>query len=314
MAKLKVDKKFILKTIKNDLLVVLGTFIIALGTELFILPASLDTGGLAGIAVCFKYGGINIDSEHIISIATVLLFFLGLIFLGWRFCAKTLVSTIAYPISLYLIKFVVSKLEFLLIFNSPSLVGYEPIMVLLSSLFGGVLVGAGCATTFLGGGSSGGVHIIALTLCKYIKKLKSSHAMFIIDSTIVITGFLVNPNHDFALCLEGVLSAFVAALVIDKVFIGNSKMFVANIITDKCDEITDDIIHKIDRTTTMFEVIGGYTKNNKHMLMVSFSIDEYNELIRIVYQRDRSAFVTISKAHEIKGEGFEPLGDDNKVS
>ncbi len=314
MKKVTLDKKQIIKSIKNTLLVILGTFIIALGTELFILPASLVTGGLAGIAVCFKYGEANIDSEFVITVATVLLFFLGLIFLGWRFSAKTLVSTITYPISLYLIKWIVAELDFLLIFNSPSLSGHTPIMVLLSSLFGGVLVGAGCATTFLGGGSSGGVDIVAFILCKYIKKLKSSQGIFIMDSAIVIAGFLFNPEHDFALCLEGVLSAFVAAIVIDKVFIGNSKMFVANIITDKCDEITDDIINKIDRTTTLFSVIGGYTKNDKKMIMVSFSMNEYNELVRIVYQRDRSAFMTISRAHEIKGEGFEPLGDSNEGS
>ena len=111
MKKVTLDKKQIIKSIKNTLLVILGTFIIALGTELFILPASLVTGGLAGIAVCFKYGEANIDSEFVITIATVLLFFLGLIFLGWRFSAKTLVSTITYPISLYLIKWIVAVIQ-----------------------------------------------------------------------------------------------------------------------------------------------------------------------------------------------------------
>ena len=310
MRKIKLTKEQIIKIIKNNLLVALGTFILALGTELFLLPAKLITGGLSGLAICLNYLGIPIESELFITIATVVLFGFGLLFLGWRFCARTLGSTIIYPLSLYLIKFVVSKLDFLLLINSPSLEGEAALIALLSAIFGGVLVGAGCAITFLGGGSTGGVDIIAFIICKFIKKIKSSQAMFIIDSSIVILGFIVNPHHDLALCLEGVLSAFMAAIVIDKIFIGSSKMFVAEIVTDKYEEINREVIEKMDRTTSILDIIGGYSKDNKKMLMVSFSINEYNDLVRIVYEQDKRAFMTISRAHEIKGEGFNPLGED----
>ena len=312
--KYKISKKHLFNIIKNTLLVVLGTFVVALGTELFILPAQLDTGGLPGIAICFKYAGFSVDSELIITILTVILFIIGLIFLGWRFMAHTLCSTIVYPLSLYLIKFIVSKFEFLLIANSSTLLDQPALTILLSSLFGGVLVGAGCAITFLGGGSTGGVDIITFVICKYVKKIKSSHMIFAVDAVIVVAGFLTNKEHDIALALMGVFSAFTAAIVIDKIFIGSSKMFVANIITDNPDAITDSIIRNIDRTTTIIDIIGGYTKEGKKMLMVSFSMNEYNEIKRIVYKYDKKAFMTISRAHEIKGEGFEPLEDDIKTN
>ena len=65
------------------------------------------------------------------------------------------------------------------------------IAVLLAALFGGALVGAGCAITFVAGGSTGGVDIISFTICKIYKKLKSSYVIFAIDATIVILGVFV---------------------------------------------------------------------------------------------------------------------------
>ena len=104
---------------------------------------------------------------------------------------------------------------------------------LLCSIFGGACVGIGIAITFLGGGSTGGVDVITFILCKYIKKLKSSVSIFAIDALIIILGVVVNPTHDLALALLGVLSAFIAALMVDKLFIGSSKSFVAYVVTDK---------------------------------------------------------------------------------
>ncbi|MDD6302644.1 MAG: YitT family protein [Bacillales bacterium] len=307
----KPTKNDVINEIKNALLVMVGTFVLALGTELFIIPSGLDTGGLSGIAVCFKYAGFPFEPELVITILTWLLFFLGLIVLGWQFSVKTLISTIFYPVALYFIKYLSSVFPWLLVTNSESLkvlidglgeVTITALVPLLSAVFGGVFVGAGCAITFLGGGSTGGVDIITFVLCKYIKALKSSVSFFMIDAIIVVVGFFF--MKDIVLCLEGVLSAFIAAIVIDKLFLGSSKSFVANIVTEKYEEITKDIIEKLDRTTSLVDIQGGYTKESKKMIMFSFSMRDYSTLIAIVSKHDKRAFMTISKAHDISGEGF----------
>ena len=95
--------------------------------------------------------------------------------------------------------------------------------------------------------------------------------------------------------------------MIDKLFIGSSKTFVAYIVTDKYKEITEEVIKLLDRTTSTFDVEGGYSKQMKKMVMVSFTMFQYANLISIIARNDRDAFVTIHKAHEINGEGFEPL-------
>ena len=206
-----------------------------------------------------------------------------------------------------MLEWLVGKFDWLLITNSPSLIGHEVTAQLLCALFGGTCVGAGIAITFLGGGSTGGVDIITFILCKFIKKLKSSVSIFVIDATIIVLGVIINPNHDIALCLMGVLSAFVAAVMVDKLFIGNSKSFVAYIVTNKSQEITNDIINIMDRTTSILDIEGGYSKQMKKMVMVSFTMRQYTQLISIVTAHDADAFLTIHQAHEINGEGFTPL-------
>lgn len=304
------SKKEWMTSIKNFLLVVIGTFILAIATELFIIPASLNTGGVSGIAMIFQYAGLTngfFSTEVIITIVTWLLFIVGLIFLGWKFSLQTLVSTIFYPIFIFFLEWLVGKFDWLLIINSVSLIGRDAVAQLMCSIFGGAFVGVGIAVTFLGGGSTGGVDIITFILCKYIKKLKSSVSIFVIDSTIVIIGVIVNPNHDLALALLGVLSAFVAAMMVGKLFIGSSKSFVAYIVTDKYQEITNDIINVLDRTTSILDIEGGYSKSMKKMVMVSFTMLQYSQLMGIITSNDRKAFVTIHQAHEINGEGFTPL-------
>lgn len=303
-------KKEWLNAIKNFMLVIAGTFVLALATELFIIPANLNTGGVSGIAMCFQYAGLTngfFSTEVIITIVTWVLFIIGLIFLGWNFSLQTLVSTIFYPIFIFFLEWLVGEFDWLLITNSVSLVGREAVAQLMCSIFGGAFVGAGIAITFLGGGSTGGVDVITFILCKYIKKLKSSVSIFAIDASIIILGVIINPNHDLALALLGVLSAFVAAMMIDKLFIGSSKSFVAYIVTDKYLEITDDIINHMDRTTSILDIEGGYSKTMKKMVMVSFTLRQYSQLMGIVTNNDRKAFVTIHQAHEINGEGFTPL-------
>ena len=301
--KIKLTKTDVLKTAKNIGLIVIGTLILALGTSLFMLPYNLVTGGVSGYAIVLSQiiPPEYLSVEVIITILTWVTFFLGLIFLGKTFAMKTLVSTIVYPIGVALFSNITSP-EFMDGFFNLGSSQYSSVGVLLAALFAGVLIGFGCALTFLGGGSTGGVDVIAFIACKIFKRLRSSVAIFVVDASAVLFGMFV--IGDFVISLLGIASAFVAALVVDKVFIGGSKAFVAHIITDKYEEINRQIIEKLDRTTTVVDVVGGYSGENKKMLMVSFSMNEYSELMSIITKNDREAFLTVNQAHEIHGEGW----------
>lgn len=286
--------------IKNIALTVLGTLLLSFSTSVFILPYDLVVGGMSGLAILFN-AVLPIGKELWITIITVTLYLLGIIFLSKDFAMKTLISTIVYPLGVSFFSYLASPDVLGGMLYLPGS-GYGGIDILLAALFGGLITGAGCAITFLGGGSTGGVDIIAFTLCKYFKKLKSAHVLFTIDALIVVTALFV--LHDLVLVLLGIICAFVTALVIDKIFLGENRAFIAHIISSASDKINREIIEKIDRTTTVINARGGYTGKEHQMLMVTFTINQYADIMSIINRNDKDAFVTIHPAHEINGEGF----------
>ena len=290
--------------IKNILLVIIGTTILGFGVGVFILPFELITGGVPGAAIILK-NIIPVDAisvEMYTTIVTWVLFFVGLIILGKDFALKTLLSSIIYPIVVTLTSKLVHSNVLGGFFDLTSYVEYKQIATLIAALFGGAFVGAGCAITFLGGGSTGGMDILSLAIYKYCKKIKTSTSIFVIDGTLVILGMFIMNN--LVLTLLGVLSAFVCALVVDHLFLGASKEFVAHIVTNKFDEITKAVHDEIDRTTTLVDVVGGYSREPKKLVIVSFTMNEYSKLDDLIQRIDPDAFRTIHRAHEINGKGF----------
>ena len=289
----KPTKEQVLRFIKRNSLIIIGTAILAFGVGIFIVPFDLVTGGVSGLAVIINEmtgGKVSVDLS--VTIITWALFFLGLLILGKAFSLRTLCSTIVYPVFLHFSLKMVEWIPFLQLDTS------SEVNMLLAAIFSGVMVGAGCAITFIGGGSTGGLDILAFILAKFT------------PITIVALGFIFFKQ--LPLCLMGIISAFIVAIVIDKIFLGESKVFMAYIVTDKHEEITSLIHKKIDRTTTIIDCEGGYSKQSKKMLAVCFTMSEYNGLIEIVSSVDKHAFMTINRAHAINGEGFDPLPTKRK--
>ena len=300
---MKLKGLFTRQTVKNIGLTALGTLILAFGTAVFVLPFDLVTGGVSGIAIIVEhlipFEFITLDLT--VAVLTWTLFLLGLIFLGRSFAAKTLVSSLLYPVFISI---------FTRLIESETLGGYFSFegsalgesVIIAAAVFGGVFIGLGCAITFLGGGSTGGVDIIAFLICKINRKIKSSHAIFAVDAAIILLGAFVIA--DFAVTLLGIVTALVGAVLIDKVFLGGERAFAANIVTDRAEEIVARIISDLDRTATVIDAMGGYSKERKQVVFVSFNLREYQKLLSIISSVDKRAFVTFSRVHEISGEGW----------
>ena len=296
-------KEELLLSIKNVALVLLGTLFIAFGTSVFMIPFDLVAGGMSGMAIIVEklipLEAVTVDL--VITVLTWGFFLLGWIFLGRAFAAKTLVSSLTYPLFVSL----------LLKLTDPGVLGgyfhlagnpHGEIAFVLAAVVGGALVGTGCAVAFLGGGSTGGVDVIALIITKFFPKLKSSRNLFFIDATVVLLGvFIIG---DIVTSMLGIVSALVSAILVEKVFLGGSQAFIAQIVSDRHAEINRRIIAELDRTTTAVSVTGGYSGEEKRMLIVSFTMRQYHDLIRIITTTDRGAFVTVHRAHEINGNGW----------
>lgn len=301
---MKFMKKETWNGIRNILMTVLGSLILSFGISVFLWPFNLVSGGMSGLAIIVEavlpFDEI-ITLEIINAVLTWGLFFCGFLIFGKEFATKTLVSAIVYPLGVSMF----SKLA------DPNVLGgvfclasneYSELPIIIAAIAGGALVGLGCSITFLSGGSTGGTDIIALTLCKIFKRMKNSTAMFLTDVTIVMLGVFVSKN--LIRSLLGVLAALIIATVIDKVFLGGNSAFVAQIVTDYGEEVNRAIIEKADRTTTIFEAKGGYSGKNKKMLTVTFNMRYYTRLMDVVREADPNAFITVWRAHEIRGEGW----------
>lgn len=307
MLKALKDKTAVLTALKNALWVIAGSVILAFGFGVFIFPFNLVTGGVSGLSVAIvkiiPFEFLTVDL--CVTILTWVLFLIGLIFLGRAFALKTLLSSIVYPIALsFWLR--VAESDFLGgVLNIAKGYDYENpdyALPLIAAVFGGVLVGVGCALTFRGGGSTGGLDILALMAAKYIKGVKSSVSVFFFDAMVVIMGLFV--MKDLIMCMLGIASAFVGAIVIDKVLLGKNKSFIAHIVSEKYEEINHAILTKLERGSTVISAHGGYTGEERPMIMVSFTMSQYSAFMAIISSIDKNAFVTIHLAHEIEGEGW----------
>ena len=307
---MKKSRAEIIRMLKNTALIVIGSTLIALACGMFIIPFELVVGGVAGIGivmhrllsdVAFLSG---VSAETYALIVNWILYFIGLAVLGRSFAAKTLVSAIVYSSVISLIGILTRNGAFGGFFDltSEMYAGYGQIVLMIATVFGGAAVGTGVALTFLGGGSSGGTDIIALSACKLFKRLKSSTAIFVVDAAIIIAGvFSVN---NLVLSLLGIGSAFICALAVDRIFLGSAGALSAVIVSNEYEKINHAIIHRLGRTTTMSDAIGGYSGAPKKQIFVTFSMRQYAEFTAIMASVDKRAFITVSRAHEINGEGW----------
>ncbi len=209
-------KNKILAATKNLLLISVGTVIIAFGTAVFTVQFDLVTGGIAGLAIILdKLIPISwLGIDLIVAVLTWTLFVFGLFTLGHVFILKTFVSALLYP----------PFFSLFLRFVSPDIFGgyfylkeseYSQIAILIAAIIGGAMVGTGCALSFLGGGSTGGTDIIALSVCKFVPRIKTSKVIFAIDASIVIIGMFV--IRDMTVSVLGIISAFVCAFFVEKI-------------------------------------------------------------------------------------------------
>jgi len=283
---------------KSYTLIVFGAILLGIGTGLFLIPNQINAGGLSGIAIVLK-PVFGFEEDIVVLVLTWLFFLLSLIFLGFKFTIKSLVSSLLYPLVLMLI----TRTPFFQnLINETFLDHPETTKTLIAGIFGGAFVGAGVAITFIGGGSTGGVDIMVFIINKYTS-IKQSILSFLVDGSVIIAGIFV--LGDMIASLIGIIAAFITAMMIEYIFVGRSRALTAMIISrDKAEEINAYIQNEMERGSTFIDVAGGYKKAPYQMIMVTFDRKEYANLIYAVSQIDKKAFLTVIQANEVLGEGF----------
>ncbi|WNF39096.1 YitT family protein [Bacillaceae bacterium IKA-2] len=264
--------------------VLVGSAIVALAFNLFLLPNRIASGGVSGIST-IVYDLFNITPAFTQWAFNIPLFIAGIILLGgFKYGAKTLVGTIFLPFVVY----VTSGLE---------AVTLDP---LLGALFGGIGVGLGLGIVFRANSSTGGTDLAAQIIRKYTG-LSLGACVFIIDGLIVATSAIV---FNIELALYALIALYITVKTIDLVQMGVGYAKVALIISEKQAEVQQGILNDVDRGVTRLEGYGGYTDQKRPVLMCVVNQTEVTKLKQVVKKIDPTAFVVVTNATEVLGEGF----------
>lgn len=273
--------------VKDIIFVVVGNLILAAGVSFFFVPNSILSGGVAGIAIAIE-PVIHLQPNITIAILTVALFLVGAIFLGKGFMFKTALSSVIYPLFVSILSNFAGMIE---ITNDP----------ILASIYGGVFVGTGLGIVFRTGASTGGMDIPPLIIHKYTH-IPVHTLVLIVDTLTVLLGMLI---HGIEPALIGIISVWVSSVMVNKAMMfGLHEAQSIMIISEKHQEILDEISKQLDRGATILEGHGGYTNEKRPVLMVVIFRKQFPVLNRIVEHIDPNAFVIVHDVNEVQGEGF----------
>lgn len=277
------DPHPVLTSVMDYISVLAGAAIVAISFNVFLLPNEVASGGVSGISTIL-FGLFEWKPAFVQWAFNIPLFIAGVILLGKNFGIKTAVGTVFLP---------------LVVFMTEDWEAWtrDP---LLGSLFGGIMVGLGLGIVFRGKASTGGTDLAAQIITKYTG-LTLGTSVAIIDGMIVLAAAIV---FDIEKGLYALIGLYLTTKTIDLVQVGFSRSKMVYIITNKQVEIRDAIYDEVDRGVTELTATGGYSGNEKPILMVVIPQTEFTKLKQLVKLIDPQAFVIVSDASEVLGEGF----------
>lgn len=270
-------------TVLEYVYVIAGAAVIALGFNLFLLPNQVASGGVSGISTILN-GLFGWNAGLVQYAFNIPLFIAGVIILGKNFGAKSLVGTLTLPAIVILTQ------------------DWQPVTLnpLLGAIFGGIVVGSGIGLVFKGKASTGGTDLLAQIITKYTG-LTLGTSVLLIDGIIAVSAAVV---FDIEKGLYAIIGLYVTTKTIDIIQLGFSQSKMVYIISDQEEELRDTIYAQVNRGVTKVPAVGGYTQKERSMLLVVVYQTEFTRLKQVIQTVDPSAFVIVSDAYEVLGEGF----------
>lgn len=259
--------------------IVLGAVVIAAGFNLFLIPHHLLSGGVSGVALVIGYfSPLNISILYFALNIPILI--AGWLQLGKRFVGLSVISVIVTTLFLELIP-----------------VNAVATDMLLSSVFGGVLVGFGTGLSFRVGGSTGGFDIIGSIVTKHRDFPVGSVLVTLNAIVILAVAYLEN---DWNLALASMISIYVAGKMVDLLHISHIKVTVF-IVTNQTEALLEKLL-KRPRGVTKIKTQGAFSHKEKDMLMTVTTRYELNDLKHIITKTDPDAFVNVVETVAVMGQ------------
>ncbi len=280
-------KFFVLfKSAALDILFALvGNFFYAAAVRMFIDPNHISVGGLTGIGMVLNY------LWHLPIGLSVLAMNIPLFLLSWKKLGKT-----------FFIKTLFATVVMSLLLDA---VGFLPTFTenkLLAAIAGGVLAGLGLSLIFSRGMATGGTDLLAKLIKGWFRGASYGKVILIADGVILIFAAIV--YRDLWSILYSAITVWLSSTVIDAILNGMERAKSVSIITDKQEEVLQGILKDVNRGATVWNAEGGYTQEGRKVILVVVRNYELFHLKQTVKAADPDAFLIVSDATEVLGNGF----------
>lgn len=273
---------------KNYFWIVVGSLVYALAFDLFFVPNDIAFGGVTGLAQIVNYFFPKATVGMLVIAFNVPLFLAGWKLFGRHMLISSLVAT---------------GLSSLLIDLLAECYRFQPMEdKLLACIIGGVVLGVGLGIIFLQGATTGGTEIVARLLKLKFAWLPMGKLLLIADLVVVALVAAVFRNLNTA--YYGVVALYLSTFVMDQALYGLDNAKVAYIISDNPDEIAHIIMKELDRSVTFLKGKGGYLGQEKKVILCACKQRQIVSLKEAVQRADPNAFMIVTSAHEVLGEGF----------
>ncbi len=264
-------------------LITIGSLMVAIGFNAFLLPNKLVSGGVNGLTIIL-HEVFNWSPSIVLYTINIILLAICWVLLGKEVFMKSVFGSLLVPLFISLLG------------NMPTATS-EPI---LAAIFGGVCIGLGVGLVFLGNGSTGGTTLIAKIIQKYTN-LKLGILVGICDGLVILSALFV---FNVQQVLYALISLYLTSRVVDMVQVGPDLSKNLFIISPKYEELRLLLMKDLDTGVTYVPVEGGHRLDNKKMSMTTIRDKDYTKIKQAVLEVDPEAFMVVSSANEVYGKGF----------
>ncbi|MBR0367897.1 MAG: YitT family protein [Clostridia bacterium] len=276
-------KEKLRQEIKNAALITLGLLIGALAYKMYLIPNQVVSGGFTGIGQLLnRFTGLSVGTVNVL--LNVPLFLVSMKSMGMPFGIRSLLAMLALSALIDLLPLPPATDD-----------------LLLAAVYGGVTMGIGFGLILRGSATTGGTDMLAALIHRLFPQVRVSIGIFLIDGLVIVaSAFVFEPQS----AMYGLISAFIANVLVDVVLEGPNAAHAYFIVSDKSDAIAERIMAEMDRGVTALNAMGMYKKTEKRVLLCVVNRFQTMVLRRIVFAVDPSAFVFSTRANEVLGEGF----------
>lgn len=288
----------VLSVVLDYLLMTLGSLIFVMAWTSFLIPNGLASGGMTGLCTIIQYGtGIPVGLTY--PVINILLLVLGFFCLGKGFGIKTI-----FVLALTSILFeVLPMFPVLEVTNFPDM--------LLVAIVGAAMESVGIGLIMLRGGSTGGTDIIAMIINKYWPV--SVGQVYLYTDIFIITLLLFVPDKGIVDMIYAYVVMLGFSFGIDFVLLGNKSSVQILVFSSKYEQIANHIINHVRRGVTALNSVGWYSQKESKVLLIIARKQQMNEVVNEIKEIDKHAFISVSTAMSVYGEGFEEVKSGLKI-